>query len=149
MELKAVARCSAALLYGAARDEVDVTTVAARLRAQGAATFFPRVAGDDLAVIEVTDETPLEGGFRGILEPVGEPADPGVIDVVIVPGVAFDRSGNRLGQGKGYYDRLLPRLAAARIGVAYSCQIVDVVPTTIHDVRMDAIVTEEGIITPE
>jgi 5-formyltetrahydrofolate cyclo-ligase len=129
------------LLYGAAPDEVDVDDVARAVRARGGRTFLPRVAGDDLEVVEVGDHSPLVPGFRGILEPDGPAATVEVVDAVIVPGLAFDTAGNRLGQGKGYYDRLLPQVDGIRVAVAYDEQVVDVVPTGDGDVPMDLLVT--------
>lgn len=67
-------------------------------------------------------------------------------DIALVPGVAFDAKGNRLGHGKGYYDRLLSRVPAFKVGVAFDAQLVDAVPVEPHDVRMDLIVTESRVI---
>ena len=89
-------------------------------------------------------------GHLDIPEPRAErprvPRD--AIDFVLVPGVAFDRKGQRLGYGGGYYDRLLPLLAlrAARVAGAFDIQIVEQVPAAPHDVRVDAIVTESRIL---
>jgi 5-formyltetrahydrofolate cyclo-ligase len=92
----------------------------------------------------------LEKGHYGIREPAAacrRPEALGRIDAVLVPAVAFDRYGYRVGYGGGYYDRFLPRAPrAARIGLAFSGQIVDALPAEAHDVPVDLIVTEEGII---
>jgi len=71
------------------------------------------------------------------------------LDLVIVPGVAFDRKGHRLGFGAGYYDRFLPKLrpGVKKIAVAFEVQLVDSVPAEEHDIRMDAILTEEQLIS--
>lgn len=71
------------------------------------------------------------------------------IDLVVVPGVAFDRSGNRLGHGNGYYDRLLAqtRPNVPRVGLAFECQLVDELPAEPHDVRMHAVITEVAVYT--
>ena len=66
--------------------------------------------------------------------------------VAVVPGVAFDRKGNRLGQGKGYYDRFLELTPAFRLALAFDCQLIETVPTEIHDIPMNAILSESGII---
>lgn len=70
------------------------------------------------------------------------------LDLVLVPGVAFDRRGGRLGYGGGYYDRFLPRLRSGTItiGLAYDLQLVEQVPTETHDVPLDLLVTETGVI---
>ena len=67
------------------------------------------------------------------------------IDIVIVPGVAFDKKYNRMGYGKGYYDRFLKDMTALKIGVCHSFQLVDEIPSEPHDIKMDMIVTEREI----
>ena len=70
---------------------------------------------------------------------------PSEIDIFLVPALAFDSAGNRLGQGGGWYDRVLSRAAnSLKIGVAFSCQIIESVPHQAHDVKMDGVVTENG-----
>jgi 5-formyltetrahydrofolate cyclo-ligase len=95
----------------------------------------------------------VEPGYRGIPEPnAGCPSmDLAAIDWVLVPGVAFDSRGHRVGYGGGYYDRLLPALprSAACIAGAFELQIVDEVPTAPHDFALDAIVTELRVIVPK
>lgn len=71
---------------------------------------------------------------------------PGEIDLILVPGTAFDRRGARLGQGGGYYDRFLPRTAGFRMGVCHDFALLDRVAQQPHDQRMDAVVTPGGII---
>ena len=94
----------------------------------------------------------LETGNYGIREPKADrlrvvPHEE--IDAVLVPAVAFDRQGYRVGYGGGYYDRFLPKVPrAAKIGAAFACQIVDAVPVDRYDAQVDRIVTEEGIIIP-
>ena len=85
----------------------------------------------------------------GAMEPAdGRVLDPSEVDLVIVPGVAFDRSGNRLGFGAGYYDRFLPRTAEGTpaVAIAFALQVVPEVPTGAMDRRVDAIVTEAEVI---
>ena len=94
----------------------------------------------------------LISGAMGILEPdplLCKPVDPALIDLIIVPGVAFDSVGGRIGYGKGYYDRFLPQLRAdvPKLGLAYDFQVLPRVPQDEFDIRMDAIVTEKGILT--
>ena len=96
-------------------------------------------------------ETDLVKGARGILEPNPErckmvPIE--YIDIAIIPGVAFDEKGGRLGSGEGYYDRLIPRLPATtrKVGLALECQILPQIPMTSHDKHVDIIVTEERVI---
>lgn len=92
----------------------------------------------------------VSAGQFGILEPdprLCEPAMLRDLQLIIVPGVAFDRRGNRLGSGHGYYDRFLAQSAAPRIGLAFEMQIVDRVPVGEHDEKMHFIVTENEMIT--
>jgi len=88
----------------------------------------------------------IEGAY-GILEPrkIIE-VMPKKIDLAIVPGVGFDEKGNRLGHGKGYYDKLLQKTNAKKIGLAFECQIVDQIPTFDNDVSMDMLITEKRVI---
>lgn len=96
-------------------------------------------------------ENDLGKGSFGILEPLPEnvrEVDPRDIDVVIVPGVAFDLKRNRLGFGAGYYDRFLSKVRSdcAKIGICYESQLTDDIPVNQHDIKMDMIITEKRII---
>jgi len=96
-------------------------------------------------------EFKLISGAFGVLEPAEDERHPislGEIEVVIVPGVAFDKKGSRLGFGGGFYDRLLSRLSpqTGSVALAFECQIIDKVPCEEHDVSVDYIITEERII---
>lgn len=111
--------------------------------------YLPRVVGDDLE-IAIYGELATEGKY-GIEEPTTAPVSPEVVDLVIVPAVALDTHGNRLGRGKGYYDRLLPRCPQAyKIGVALECQLLEDLPVDPFDVPLDAVLTAstEIVITP-
>ena len=86
----------------------------------------------------------LSVGAYGIPAPIGPPEDPGLLDLVVVPGVAFTRDGKRLGQGGGYYDRFLPRVRpdCVVVGVCFAEQIVDALPAEPHDRQMSRVVTD-------
>ena len=88
----------------------------------------------------------LAPGVFGILEPRGEVVPPEEIDLVLCPGLAFDRRGGRLGYGGGYYDRYLGKVHAFLLGICYTDCIVGAVPTGAHDVFMDALACETGIL---
>lgn len=89
----------------------------------------------------------LTSGAYGILEPsVIKPADEKDIDVILVPGLAFDRNGGRMGFGMGYYDRLLSESGAVKIGLCYDFQLLDSIPAEKHDVPMNYIITEKEIL---
>ncbi len=106
--------------------------------------YLPVINGNDLDIVLFEGEESLISGDKyGIPEPSGEKIkDENVIELVIVPGMAFDRNGNRMGRGAGYYDRILNRLPKAKkMALAYDFQIVDEVPVEPHDIKMDAIIS--------
>ena len=108
--------------------------------------YLPRVNGVDLEILPY-DESRLELGSFHIEEPTGnDTANPEDIELVVVPAVAYDRKGNRLGRGKGFYDRFLKSTAAVKIGVGYEFQLFDELPTEPHDVGMDVIITQNSTI---
>ena len=96
---------------------------------------------------EISSLNDMETGSFGIPEPrEPKPFNAAGIDLVIVPGIAFDRSGNRIGYGHGYYDNFLKTSGAKKVALAYEFQIVDEIPDSGNDIKMDAIVTEERVI---
>lgn len=114
------------LLYHSLPDEVNTHAFIDRWCAEKE-ILLPTVVGDDLVLHRYTGPDCLSPGSFGILEPSGEPfTDFDRIDLAVVPGMAFDSQGVRLGRGKGYYDRLLPRLPRAyRIGLCFPFQYFD------------------------
>ena len=131
------------LLFAPSADEPDVWPLAESLAAEGR-LLLPRIAGPSLTVHRVSDLTrDMAPGSFGLREPV-TPADRAVgLRAAVVPGLAFDARGGRLGRGKGYYDRLLAQLPRVRrVAVTFDERVVDAVPMEAHDVRMHAVVTE-------
>jgi 5-formyltetrahydrofolate cyclo-ligase len=137
------------------RSEWDSRSLLAAGLAAGKTVAAPRVhaASRMLEACRISDpDRDLAPGFQGIPEPL--PHCPAValaaIDWVLVPGVAFDPHGYRIGYGSGYYDRLLPLLRrdARRVSGAFELQLVDRVPTAPHDIAVDAIVTERRTLEP-
>ncbi|WP_189510953.1 5-formyltetrahydrofolate cyclo-ligase, partial [Cerasicoccus arenae] len=117
------------LFYVSYGSEVD--THALMNRSFGGKTVLaPRVNGDELHVHELTTLDELQPGAFGIMEPIAglREVDPVSVQVVIVPGAAFDLRGHRIGYGKGYYDRLLKGVTAIKIGLAYDRQMVEAIP---------------------
>lgn len=138
------ARCL--MLYASLPDEVDTAGLIRALHAMGKRILLPVVKGPGTMVLRVYrgEEHTRVGAFH-ITEPAGEDVvSYEMVDVAIVPGMAFDVRGNRLGRGKGYYDRFLPAVSHAyKIGVCYGFQLVGQVPTGDLDQPMDEIVTSE------
>lgn len=129
------------LMYHSLPDELSTH---AFLRKWGTKKHFylPRVNGVNLDILPY-EESRLELGSFHIEEPTGEDTvDPSEIELMIIPAVAYDRRGNRLGRGKGFYDRLLGEVKATKIGVGYEFQLVDEIPVEDHDVPMDIIITQ-------
>ena len=124
-------------------DEVDIRPLIDRLVDEGKTVLLPKVTGDEtMELRRYTSQADLSEGTFHIMEPVGEPfVDYGQIDVALVPGVAFDAAGHRLGRGRGYYDRFLSECPAIyKIGVCFPFQRVAGVPVEAHDVVLDQII---------
>lgn len=107
--------------------------------------LLPCVKGDELEIRYFENIGRLNPGESfGILEPVGALwTELDKIDAVIVPGIAFDGENNRLGRGKGYYDKVLKRTCACKIGVCFDFQFIECVPTDEYDVRMDKVIVSK------
>jgi 5-formyltetrahydrofolate cyclo-ligase len=135
--------------YRAIRGEVDIDAALSRLHDDGAMVTVPRVSGDHMDFLPWTSGSETITGSFGIDEPInGEPVQFSRHDVVLVPLVAFDETGQRLGQGGGFYDRAIAAAGAARpllIGVAHAFQQVRSVPVEAWDMPLDAVVTEERV----
>lgn len=104
--------------------------------------FLPRVNGDSLDILPFNKNEIKRGAFN-IEEPTGNNiCNVDDIDLIIVPAIAFDHLGNRVGRGKGYYDRLLANAHALKIGVGYDFQLLDnTIPANPHDIAVDIIIT--------
>ena len=138
----AVQSARTVLLYSALPDEVPTQQLIDQLVAQGKTVLLPRVVSDtDMELRRYTGRHDLQAGAFGIMEPTGALfTDYAAIDVAIVPGMAFDAAGHRLGRGKGYYDRFLSRIPQVyKIGLCFSWQIVGEVPCDAHDIVMDQV----------
>lgn len=141
----------AVLAYAAFGAEVDLDPWVEALLAARIGVFLPWVEGSRLEIARVSDlRADLVPGWHGVREPraIGRRrARPDRLDAVVTPGVAFDRSGRRLGYGGGHFDRLLTavRPDTLVIGVAFELQLVDLVPTDPHDIPVGMVVTERGV----
>jgi 5-formyltetrahydrofolate cyclo-ligase len=131
--------------------EVETAPILERLSSRGARVILPRVEGSDIEAVAFHPGDPVRRARYGALEPSGGAVVPrDEIDVVIVPGLAFEHRGYRVGYGGGFYDRFLRRLRpdAVAIGVGFSAQIVEEVPHDSDDKPVDMVVTEQGIVGP-
>ncbi|MGE5667931.1 MAG: 5-formyltetrahydrofolate cyclo-ligase [Betaproteobacteria bacterium] len=151
--LDSFARAGALLLTLPFRSEWNAAPVAARALAAGKVVALPRVEAKArvLRLHRIADlARDVEPGHLGIPEPRADcpRIDRDAIDWILVPGVAFDARGHRLGYGGGYYDRLLPGLgsSAPRVAGAFEMQVVEALPLAPHDCGIDMIVTEQRVI---
>ena len=133
--------------YYPLENEADVKTVAQAAWSCGKKVAFPKVFGDDMQYYQVDSFEEFEPGAFGVMEPPeNHLADPVGEVLVLVPGVAFDRQGNRMGFGRGYYDRYLAfRPDYHRMGIAYSCQVLEEIPVEETDIPQEMVATEQGI----
>jgi 5-formyltetrahydrofolate cyclo-ligase len=138
-------------LYGAMRKEVPTDALHRRLAARGVRVAYPLVTRGrpTLSFHVVDDPSALAPAGFGVPSPdprATEEAPVSSLDVVVVPGLAFDRAGRRLGYGAGYYDRTVAGLPPARlVGLGYDFQVVDALPVEPHDLRLSAVATEAGV----
>jgi 5-formyltetrahydrofolate cyclo-ligase len=130
--------------YFALGSEVTTELIIERAKTVGKKIALPRVEEDNIIFYELSSIKFLIRGRFGIMEPppCGHIGD---IDILVVPGIAFDKKGNRLGYGKGYYDRLLSGKRTFSIGLAYSFQMLENLPYDRYDKRLDAIASEDGL----
>jgi 5-formyltetrahydrofolate cyclo-ligase len=142
-------RAAGAIMFFASfRSEVDTVTMIRHVLAAGKRVFLPKVKGRDLALFEIKDfDRDTAPGAWDIPEPRETmPVTIHEVDLMIVPGLAFDENGNRLGYGAGFYDRILPTYRRMTVALAFEEQIVPDVPVSIHDIPVKKIVTEKRII---
>ena len=151
-ELPVVQNARTIMLYASTPEEIDLYPLMAELLAKGRRIVLPEITGKGLMEVrELPAMDALVSGAFGIASPDparGSQIPPEEIDVIIVPGVAFDTGGGRLGCGGGYYDRFLPRAGrAVRLVPAFDFQIVPDVPMGMQDARVDAILTQWRMIS--
>ncbi|MDD4848182.1 MAG: 5-formyltetrahydrofolate cyclo-ligase [Bacteroidales bacterium] len=129
------------MLYWSMQDEVDTHNFVVRWANQKR-IILPSVDGDMLVLKEFTGLQDLKAGERfGILEPSGKTFEHEAdIDLIVVPGVAFDHHNNRMGRGKAYYDKTLKNSTAYKVGICFNFQFLDSIPTDQYDVKMDAVI---------
>lgn len=133
------------LLYYPLADEVDVRPLILGAYKNGKRVLLPVCKGDDLELHLYEGEDSLAPGAFGIMESLGPlfaAENYSEIQLAIIPGMAFDRMGHRMGRGRGYYDRLLPQLTAAKLqGICFPFQLLEHVPTDAHDVAVHEVIS--------
>lgn len=134
------------LLYYSLPDEVKTHEFIERWKAEKQIILPVVIGPSELELRRYTGKQDLVKGAFGIEEPIGKIFNNFQdIDLAIIPGVGFDFNGNRLGRGKGYYDRLLPKIKAYKIGICYQFQLFEEIPTDQYDCPMNEILTEKDI----
>lgn len=144
-------RAERIMIFLSSPHEVDTRQLALQAWADLKTVLAPRVTWDQRRMIPVEIQSIVSGvesGFMGIREPAaGLPYPVADIDLVIVPGLGFDEQGNRLGRGRGFYDRFLshPELHAVACGLALEDQLVEPIPVGPSDVQVDMLVTDQQV----
>lgn len=149
LNLDSFSRAEILALYSPVNNEVCTNRLLTVALAQGKQVCFPRVCGETMQFVALDSVAELQPGAFGVAEPVGQNVlSVGQIDLIVVPGVAFDRNGFRLGYGKGFYDRELSLVSPATvsIGLCYDFQLCERLPIEDHDQSLDYIATETQLI---
>lgn len=137
------------LLYYPHKNEIDTIPIIEELLKSGKTVLLPKVEKDKILPILISDISKLNTGFAGIKEPEGEEFPKEKIDIVVVPAIAYDRRGYRLGYGKGFYDRFLQNFKNLKLGLAYDFQLLEELPFEEHDIPVDIIITPDKVIERE
>lgn len=138
------------LCYWSLPDELPTHESVNQWLDAGKNIYLPRVNGDDLEIVPYHGAQSLDDKNKfHIGEPVGEAVDASCLELIIVPAVALDAQRNRLGRGKGFYDRLLSSTSCPTIGVVCDFQLVEEVPVEPHDRPLDCVVTSDGVYCDE
>lgn len=149
LALPEIRRASTVMAFWSFGSEVDTSGLVLGLHAAGIRIALPRIRDAEVVPVAYEPGDEVRETSFGAMEPTSAAeVDPGAIDVIVAPGVAFDRRGNRVGYGRGYYDRLLARVRsdAAIVAMAFELQVMDEVPAGGDDRSVDAIVTEREVI---
>ena len=125
--------------------EVQTKSMLENAIAEGKKILVPS-ASERFILLEFVSFSDLEKGRFGLLEPKTKIAAKQEPDLIIIPGLAFDKNGNRIGYGKGGYDNFLKNSKAKRIALCFECQLVDKIPAEEHDQKMDIVVTEKRVL---
>jgi len=151
LTLEEFQRADCIALYAPLHNETDTAMILSVAFAAGKRVLYPAVCGAHMVFRQVEGIECLSQGCFGILEPcpTGTDHQADEADLIVVPGVAFDLAGHRIGYGKGFYDRFLqhPGRSAHLIGLCHDFQLIDgQIPAETHDIRMELIVTDQRLV---
>lgn len=152
LETEEYRRASIIVVYASIHNEVATELIAQSALESGKIVAFPVVVAHGLVFRQVKAESSMKSGAFGIMEPCPDcrVLRPDEVDVFVLPGIAFDLKGDRIGYGKGFYDKTLHRMEeqGKLVGLCYDFQLVDEIVGEPHDVKMDLIITEKRVVRP-
>ena len=129
--------------YISIKNEIDMKEINEKIISDGKKLILPVIERENIKSVQIDSYENMEEKKFGVIEPIsGKEVDKSEIDLIIVPGVAFDIKGNRIGFGKGYYDRFLKGYSGKKIVLAYDFQVVENIDAEEHDERVEEIITE-------
>lgn len=149
LETKEYKKAKNILVYLSLKDEVSTEKLIVEMILKKKNVYAPKIniKKDLMDAIKITEKTSFFENKIGIYEPVdGEKAKKSDIDLIIIPAIAFDYWGHRIGFGNGCYDRFLTNMTAFKLGVGFDFQIIESIPAEEHDIKVDMIITEKRII---
>ena len=136
-------------LYSDINSEVSTINIFKKSSLNGKKLYFPKVVDSSLNFYLVNDFSELEPCYKGIFEPSAEAKKVSKkdIDLILIPGLGFDTEGNRLGYGEGFFDKYLKNMPRHKsVALAFDFQILNHIPTSVHDVRIGWILTESRVV---
>lgn len=129
-------------LFASLSNEIDTFPLIEELLKMGKNIYLPKTSGEDINFYQINDLVTLvvsKDKYK-VREPsIGDVVNPNIFDIIICPGVGFDKNNNRIGHGKGYYDRYLLNVSCPKVGLCYKEQLVDEIPVENNDVKMDMV----------
>lgn len=150
ISMKAFQKSRNIYIYISFRSEMPTEILIERMINDGKTVVVPKIEGEEMHFYPIRSLSDCRPGAMGILEPEGKGEPFSLPGLCLTPGLAFDKDGYRLGYGGGFYDRFFAQHPyIERTGIGFSCQIYDRIPRQPHDIRLQAIVTDAGIIIPD
>ena len=144
LDLDIYQRSKVIALYNSFDNEVDTSYLIKKSLLEKI-VLLPRIENDKMIFVKINNDTKYQKSNIGVMEPIGDVYSH-EIDLIIVPGVSFDKNLNRLGFGKGYYDRFLSNQDIYKIGICFDKQLVNNLPVDNYDIKMDMVITEKKVL---